>query len=264
MIDQVSKGLFGMVRIIMYFAPIGAFGAITFTIGKYGIKTLIDLGEVVAAVYLVCIVFMIVVFGTALRLAGLSFWRVVSYFKDEILFVFAATSSESMIPRCMEKLEQLGCSKQVTGLVMPTGFSFNMDGSAIYITMGVLFIAHATNTDLSWSQQLLILVVTLFTSKGAAGVTGGGFVALAATIPVIGVLPVGGLTLLLGVDRFMSEARAATNLTGNIVATLVVARWTGGIDYARATRLLNGDTREADAHDLVLAPVPALSEASPA
>jgi len=264
MIDQVSKGLFGMVRIIMYFAPIGAFGAITFTIGKYGIKTLIDLGEVVAAVYLVCIVFMIVVFGTALRLAGLSFWKVVSYFKDEILFVFAATSSESMIPRCMEKLEQLGCSKQVTGLVMPTGFSFNMDGSAIYMTMGVLFIAHATNTDLSWSQQLLILVVTLFTSKGAAGVTGGGFVALAATIPVIGVLPVGGLTLLLGVDRFMSEARAATNLTGNIVATLVVARWTGGIDYARATRLLNGDTREADAHDLVLAPVPALSEASPA
>ncbi len=240
LLEQVSTGLFGMVRIIMYFAPVGAFGAMAFTIGKYGARTLLDLGELVLSVYLVCILFVVIVLGSALRLAGFSIRKVLAYFKDEILFVFAATSAETMIPRSMEKLERLGCNKEVVGLVMPTGFSFNMAGTAIYMTMGVLFIAHATNIELSLTQQFIILFVMLFTSKGAAGVTGGGFVALAATIPAIGVLPVGGLALLIGVDRFMAEIRAATNLASNIIATLVVARWTSSVDYARAIHLLDG------------------------
>jgi Na+/H+-dicarboxylate symporter len=163
---------------------------------------------------------------------------VLAYFKDEILFVFFATSAETMIPRSMAKLERLGCPREVVGLVMPAGFSFNMDGTAIYMTMAVLFIAQATNVDLSWTQQLIILFVMLFTSKGAAGVTGGGFIALAATMPALGVLPIGGLALLVGVDRFMAEIRAATNLTSNVVATLVVGRWVGAIDMERARREL--------------------------
>jgi len=238
LLDQAAKGLFGMVRVIMYAAPIGAFAAIAFTVGKFGITTLLDLGEFVLAVFAVCLGFVVVVFGVALRLCGFRLSRVVGYFKEEILFVFAATSSEAMMPRCMEKLERLGCSKEVVGLVMPAGFSFNMDGAAIYMAMAVLFIAHATNIDLSWSQQLVMLFVMLFTSKGVVGVTGGGFVALAATLPAVGILPIGGLTLLLGVDRFMSEIRAAANLTSNIVATLVVARWSGAVDLAQAMPML--------------------------
>jgi len=264
-LEQVAKGLFAMVRVIMYFAPIGAGAAIAFTVGKFGIKTLLDLGEFVFAVFAVCLAFIVVVFGFVLRLCGFRLSRVVGYFKEEILFVFAATSSEAMMPRCMEKLEQLGCSKEVVGLVMPAGFSFNMDGAAIYMAMAVLFIAHATNIDLSWSQQLVMLFVMLFTSKGVVGVTGGGFVALAATIPAVGILPVGGLTLLLGVDRFMSEIRAAANLTSNIVATLVVARWTGAIDLAHAKRMLGGRNarRTPEAGDVSpdAVPVPAMSRA---
>jgi Na+/H+-dicarboxylate symporter len=224
----------------MYFAPIGAGAAIAFTVGKFGVKTLLDLGEFVFAVFAVCLGFIVVVFGFVLRLCGFRLSRVLGYFKEEILFVFAATSSEAMMPRCMEKLEQLGCAKEVVGLVMPAGFSFNMDAAAIYMAMAVLFIAHATNIDLSMSQQFVILFVMLFTSKGVVGVTGGGFVALAATMPAVGILPIGGLTLLLGVDRFMSEIRAAGNLTSNIVATLVVARWTGAVDLAHAKRMLGG------------------------
>jgi aerobic C4-dicarboxylate transport protein len=184
--------------------------------------------------------FIVVVFGFLLRLCGFRLWRVLGYFKEEILFVFAATASEAMMPRCMEKLEQVGCSKEVVGLVMPAGFSFNMDAAAIYMAMAILFIAHATNIDVSMSQQFVMLFVMLFTSKGVVGLTGGGFVALAATMPAVGILPIGGLTLLLGVDRFMSEIRAAGNLTSNIVATLVVARWTGAIDLAQARRMLGG------------------------
>jgi aerobic C4-dicarboxylate transport protein len=239
-LDQVAKGLFAMVRVIMYFAPIGAGAAIAFTVGKFGVKTLLELGEFVFAVFAVCLAFIVVVFGFVLRLCGFRLSRVMGYFKEEILFVFVATASEAMMPRCMEKLEQLGCSKEVVGLVMPAGFSFNMDAAAIYMAMAVLFIAHATNIDLSMSQQFVMLFVMLFTSKGVVGVTGGGFVALAATIPAIGILPVGGLTLLLGVDRFMSEIRAAGNLISNIVATLVVARWAGAIDLAVAKRIIGG------------------------
>jgi aerobic C4-dicarboxylate transport protein len=187
----------------------------------------------------------ILVLGGVLRLAGFRLWQVLNHFKEEILFVFAATSAETMIPRSMEKLEALGCEKEVVGLVMPTGFSFNMDGTAIYMSMAVLFMAHATGTPISLTQQLGMLLVMLFTSKGAAGVTGGGFIALAATMPALGVLPVAALTLIVGVDRFMAEIRAATNLTSNIVATLVVGRWVQAIDPANAARIMSGQEPRA-------------------
>lgn len=239
MLDTASHALFGMVNIIMRAAPLGAAGAMAFTIGKYGIGTLMSLGELVLAVYLVSVLFVIFILGGFLRLAGFNLFKVLSYFKDEILVVFAATSAETMIPRSMAKLEHLGVRKEVVGLVIPTGFSFNMDGTAIYMTMAVLFIAHATNIELSLAQQLTILFIMLFTSKGAAGVTGGGFIALAATMPAVGVLPVAGLALLIGVDRFMAEIRAATNLTSNIIATLVIGRWVGAVDNERAKAILD-------------------------
>lgn len=240
LLDIVAHALFGMVRFIMYMAPLGALGAIAFTVGKYGVGSLERMGELVAGVYVVSILFVVIVLGGALRLAGFGLWRVLAYFKDEIIFVFCATSAEAMIPRSMAKLEKLGCPKEVVGLVMPAGFSFNMDGTAIYMTMAVLFIANATNIHLSLVQQLTILFVMLFTSKGAAGVTGGGFIALAATMPALGVLPIGGLALLVGIDRFMAEIRAATNLTSNIIATLVVGRWVGAVDMETARRELTG------------------------
>ncbi|MGH7006029.1 MAG: cation:dicarboxylate symporter family transporter, partial [Alphaproteobacteria bacterium] len=252
-LETASHALFGMVNIIMRAAPLGAAGAMAFTIGKYGIGTLLNLGELVLAVYVVSVLFIVIVLGTFLRMAGFSLFKVLSYFKDEILVVFAATSAETMIPRSMAKLEHLGVKKEVVGLVMPTGFSFNMDGTAIYMTMAVLFIAHATNTDLTLWHQLTILLIMLFTSKGAAGVTGGGFIALAATMPTIGVLPVAGLALLIGVDRFMAEIRAATNLTSNIIATLVVGRWVGAVDNERAQAILDSGEMPGEstpAHDV--------------
>jgi len=230
LLDSASVALFGMVRIIMYFAPLAALCAMAFTVGKYGLKTLLDLGQLVASVYIVSILFVVVVLGGFLRISGFGIVRVLNYFKDEILFVFASTSAETMMPRSMQKLEKLGVSKEVVGLVMPGGFSFNMDGTAIYMTMAVLFLAHAFNVELSIWHQLTVLFVMLFTSKGAAGVTGGGFIALAATLPVVDAVPVAGIALLLGVDRFMAEIRAATNLTSNIIATLVVGRWVGAVN----------------------------------
>jgi aerobic C4-dicarboxylate transport protein len=233
-LDSAAAALFGMVRIIMYCAPIAAFCAMAFTVGKYGLRTLLDLGQLVASVYVVSILFVLIVLGAFLRLSGFGIIRVLNYFKDEILFVFAATSAETMMPRSMQKLEKLGVSKEVVGLVMPGGFSLNMDGTAIYMTMSVLFLAHAFNVQLTVWHQLSVLFVMLFTSKGAAGVTGGGFIALAATLPVVDAVPVVGLVLLLGVDRFMAEIRAATNLTSNIIATLVVGRWAGSVDMPTA------------------------------
>jgi Na+/H+-dicarboxylate symporter len=253
-LDSASVALFGMVRIIMYFAPIAAFAAMAFTVGKYGLRTLLDLGQLVASVYIVSILFVLIVLGGFLRLSGFGILRVLNYFKDEILFVFAATSAETMMPRSMQKLEKVGVSKEVVGLVMPGGFSFNMDGTAIYMTMAVLFLAHAFNVELSLWHQLTVLFVMLFTSKGAAGVTGGGFIALAATLPVLDAVPVVGLALLLGVDRFMAEIRAATNLTSNIIATLVVGRWVGAIDMNVANAELKAgfveteETRNWDSH----------------
>lgn len=234
-LESASVALFAMVRIIMQFAPVAALCAMAFTVGKYGLRTLLDLGQLVASVYVVSILFVVIVLGAFLRLSGFNIFRVLNYFKDEILFVFAATSAETMMPRSMQKLEKLGVSKEVVGLVMPAGFSLNMDGTAIYMTMAVLFLAHAFNVELSIGHQLSVLFVMLFTSKGAAGVTGGGFIALAATLPVLDAVPIAGLALLLGVDRFMAEIRAATNLTSNIIATLVVGRWVGGVDMTTAT-----------------------------
>jgi Na+/H+-dicarboxylate symporter len=233
-LESASVALFAMVRIIMQFAPVAALCAMAFTVGKYGPRTLLDLGQLVASVYVVSILFVLIVLGAFLRLSGFNIFRVLDYFKDEILFVFAATSAETMMPRSMQKLEKLGVSKEVVGLVMPGGFSLNMDGTAIYMTMAVLFLAHAFNVELSIGHQLSVLFVMLFTSKGAAGVTGGGFIALAATLPVLDAVPIAGLALLLGVDRFMAEIRAATNLTSNIIATLVVGRWAGGVDMTTA------------------------------
>jgi Na+/H+-dicarboxylate symporter len=251
-LDSASVALFGMVRIIMYFAPLAALCAMAFTVGKYGLRTLLDLGQLVASVYVVSVLFVLIVLGAFLRLSGLSIFRVLNYFKDEILFVFAATSAETMMPRSMQKLEKLGVSREIVGLVMPGGFSFNMDGTAIYMTMAVLFLAHAFNVELTIWHQLSVLFVMLFTSKGAAGVTGGGFIALAATLPVVDAVPVAGIALLLGVDRFMAEIRAATNLTSNIIATLVVGRWVGGVDMKTATAELETgfiETEETRAWD---------------
>jgi aerobic C4-dicarboxylate transport protein len=233
-LESASSALFGMVRIIMYCAPIAALCAMAFTVGKYGLRTLLDLGQLVASVYIVCILFVLIVLGGFLRLSGFGIFRVLNYFKDEVLFVFVATSAEAMMPRSMQKLEKLGVSRDVVGLVMPGGFSLNMDGTAIYMTMSVLFLAHAFNVQLTIWHQLSVLFVMLFTSKGAAGVTGGGFIALAATLPVVDAVPVAGIALLLGADRFMAQMRAATNLTSNIIATLVVGRWVGGIDVPTA------------------------------
>ncbi len=253
-LESASVALFAMVRIIMQFAPIAALCAMAFTVGKYGLRTLFDLGQLVASVYVVSILFVMVVLGAILRLSGFNIFRVLNYFKDEILFVFAATSAETMMPRSMQKLEKVGVSREVVGLVMPGGFSLNMDGTAIYMTMSVLFLAHAFNVHLSLWHQLSVLFVMLFTSKGAAGVTGGGFIALAATLPVVDAVPVAGIALLLGVDRFMAEIRAATNLTSNIIATLVVARWVDGVDMKVALAELRAgfvETGEAQACDAV-------------
>jgi Na+/H+-dicarboxylate symporter len=245
-LDSASVALFAMVRIIMIFAPLAALCAMAFTVGKYGLRTLLDLGQLVASVYIVSILFVVLVLGAFLRICGFGVLRVLNYFKDEILFVFAATSAETMMPRSMQKLEKIGVSKEVVGLVMPGGFSFNMDGTAIYMTMAVLFLAHAFNVELSIGRQLAVLFVMLFTSKGAAGVTGGGFIALAATLPVVDAVPVAGIALLLGVDRFMAEIRAATNLTSNIIATLVVGRWVGAVDMALAKTELQAGFVETD------------------
>ena len=251
-LESASVALFGMVRIIMQFAPVAVFCAMAFTVGKYGLRTLLDLGQLVASVYVVSILFVLIVLGAFLRLSGFNILRVLNYFKDEVLFVFAATSAETMMPRSMLKLEKLGVSKEVVGLVMPGGFSLNMDGTAIYMTMSVLFLAHAFNVQLSIWHQLSVLFVMLFTSKGAAGVTGGGFIALAATLPVLDAVPIAGIALLLGVDRFMAEIRAATNLTSNIIATLVVGRWVGGVDMKLATAELKAgfvETAETQVSD---------------
>ena len=224
LLERLSAILFGMIDRIMRLAPIGAFGAMAFTIGKYGAGALLSLGKLMAAVYLTCGFFIAVVLGIIARLSGFSLWRLLRHIKEEILLVLGTSSSESALPAIMEKLEAYGCARPIVGLVIPTGYSFNLDGTSIYLTMAAVFIAQATDTQLGLGQQLTILAVLLLTSKGAAAVTGGGFVTLAATLSSVDVLPVAGLALLLGVDRFMSEARAITNVIGNAVATMVIAK----------------------------------------
>jgi aerobic C4-dicarboxylate transport protein len=204
-----------------------------FTIGKYGIGSLFSLGKLMGTFYLTCLIFVFVVLGIIARLHGFSVWKFVKYIKEELLIVLGTSSSESVLPRMMEKLENLGARKSVVGLVIPTGYSFNLDGTSIYLTMAAVFIAQATDTPMTLVQQLTLLAVLLLTSKGAAGITGSGFIVLAATLSAVGGVPVAGLALILGIDRFMSEARALTNLVGNGVATLVVAKWTGDLDMAR-------------------------------
>ncbi|MDF2873586.1 MAG: dctA2 [Sporomusa sp.] len=238
-IDEVSHGFFQIVGIIMKAAPIGAFGAIAFTIGQYGLASLIPLAKLMGSFYLTCVLFIFVVLGLITRISGFSIIKFIGYIKEELLIVLGTSSSESVLPRMMDKMEKLGCSKSVVGLVIPTGYSFNLDGTSIYLTMAAIFVAQATNTDLTMGQQLTMLAVLLVTSKGAAGVTGSGFITLAATLSVIPTVPVAGLALILGIDRFMSEARALTNLIGNGVATVVVSRWENELDSQQLTLGLN-------------------------
>src|SRR6478672_11021122 len=252
-ISMVSDGLFAVVGLIMRLAPIGAFGAMAFTVGRYGLGSLLSLGKLMAGVYITCAFFVFVVLGAIAAMVGFNIVKFLKYIGEEILIVLGTSSSETVLPRLMAKMERLGCSKPVVGLVIPTGYSFNLDGTSIYMTMSAIFIAQATNTHLSVPQQLAILGVLLLTSKGAAAVTGGGFVTLAATLSAIPVLPVAGLGLLIGIDPFMSRARSLTNLIGNAVGTIVIARWEGALDARRMTRILNGETAEdADAPESVL------------
>lgn len=247
LLDEVAHALFGVVGLIMKAAPVGAFGAMAFTIGKYGLGSLIALGKLMAGVYVTCALFVFVILGLVLKACGLSPLQFFGYLKEELLIVLGTSSSESVLPRMMNKLEALGCARPVVGMTIPTGYSFNLDGTCIYLTMAAIFIAQATNTPLTLSQQLTILLVLMLTSKGAAAVTGGGFITLAATLASIGTPPVAGLVLLIGVDRFMSEARALTNMIGNGVATVVVAKWENAFDMDRARRVLAGEAPTVDA-----------------
>lgn len=252
-IEKTSHVLFAIVGMIMKVAPIGAFGAMAFTIGKYGVGSLLSLAKLMGSFYATCLIFIFVVLGTIARMHGFSVWKFIKYIKEELFIVLGTSSSESVLPRMMAKLENLGVRKSTVGLVIPTGYSFNLDGTSIYLTMAAVFIAQATDTPMTLTQQLTLLGVLLLTSKGAAGVTGSGFIVLAATLSAVGHVPVAGLALILGIDRFMSEARALTNLVGNGVATVVVGKWTGDLDTARMQAVLNHETAaEADAPEAVL------------
>jgi aerobic C4-dicarboxylate transport protein len=254
-IETLSHMIFGVVNIIMKAAPIGAFGAMAFTIGKYGVKSLIPLASLVGSFYLTCALFVVIVLGIIARLTGFSIFRYLAYIKEELLIVLGTSSSESALPAIMRKLEKLGCPKSVVGLVVPTGYSFNLDGTNIYMTMAALFVAQATNTDLTLTQELTILLVAMLTSKGASGITGAGFITLAATLAVVPTIPVAGMTLILGIDKFMSECRALTNIIGNGVATIVVSKWEGELDQERLSAELKnpstdeGSLREQAVHE---------------
>jgi aerobic C4-dicarboxylate transport protein len=250
MIDAASGLVFGAINIIMKLAPIGAFGAMAFTIGRYGIGSLGPLAMLIGPFYLTSVIFVVVVLGGIAWAAGFNIFRFLAYIKEEILIVLGTSSSDSALPSLMEKLERLGCSKPVVGLVVPTGYVFNTDGTSIYMTMAALFVAQATNTDLSLTQQLAIFAVAMLTSKGASGVTGASFIALVGTLSVVPTIPVAGMALILGVDRFMSEARALVNMIGNGVATVVMARWEGELDQARMDAVLRGHAGDEDAVSL--------------
>jgi len=239
-IDGLSAVLFKIVSVVMRLAPLGAFGAMAFTIGNFGLGTLRQLGGLILCFYTTSALFVFLMLGTVMRVCGLSIVKFLRYIWEEILVVLGTSSSESALPLMMRKMERLGCSKSVVGMVVPMGYSFNLDGTSIYLTLATLFIAQATNTHVTLGQELEILAVLLLTSKGAAAVTGGGFITLAATLSAVGNIPVAGLCLLLGIDRFMSEARAITNLIGNGVASVAVSRWEGELDGERARAVLDG------------------------
>ena len=257
LIERLSHVLFRIVGVIMKVAPIGAFGAMAYTIGKHGVGSLAQLANLMGAFYLTCLLFIFGVLGSIAALHGFSIWKLIKYIKEELFLVLGTSSSESALPRLMAKMENAGAEKSVVGLVVPTGYSFNLDGTAIYLTMAAVFIAQATNTPMDLTQQITLLAILLLTSKGAAGVTGSGFIVLAATLSAVGSIPVAGLALILGIDRFMSEARALTNFIGNSVATLVVAKWVKALDTDRLTAVLNNETQdEADFPELVLDDAP--------
>ncbi len=241
-LEDAAKLFFGIIGVVVRLAPIGAFGAMGFTIGKYGIGALMQLGALVATFYLTSILFVLVVLGTIAWACGFSILRFLAYIREELLIVLGTSSSESVLPQMMMKLENAGARRSVVGLVIPTGYSFNLDGTNIYMTLATLFLAQATNTHITLTQELALLGVAMLTSKGASGVTGAGFITLAATLAVVPDIPIAALAVLVGVDRFMSECRALTNLVGNGVATLVVARWEGALDRERLTRVLRGET----------------------
>jgi Na+/H+-dicarboxylate symporter len=225
----------------MWLAPIGAGAGIAFTIGDYGVGSLAALLNLMIALFVTTILFIVVVLGLVMRIAGLRLWPLLRFIKDEILVTLGTCSTEAVLPQVMRKMEEAGVDRPVVGLVLPTGYTFNTDGTSIYLTMATIFIAQATNTHLSLGDQITILLVLLLTSKGSAGVAGAGFIALAATLGTIPALPIAGLVLIVGIDRFLNEARAVTNLIGNCVATLAVARWDGALDMAQARRVLNGE-----------------------
>ncbi|RJG56306.1 dicarboxylate/amino acid:cation symporter [Sphingobium terrigena] len=250
--ERLSLIVFKLVSILMRAAPIGAFGAIAFTIGKYGVGSLANLGALVATFYLTSLLFVVVVLGSVARLTGFSIFKLLRYLKAELLLVLGTSSSEAALPNLIEKMERAGCEKSIVGLVVPTGYSFNLDGTNIYMTLAALFIAQATGVELTLGQELLLLGVAMLSSKGAAGVTGAGFITLAATLSIVPTVPLAGMALILGVDRFMSECRSLTNFIGNAVATIVVARWEGGLDREKLNAALDGQL-----------PAPEVVEASP-
>jgi len=242
--EALSKAFFRMIGMVMMLAPLGAGSAMAFTVGRYGVQSLTPLLKLMGSFYLTCLLFVLIVLGIVARLTGFSIVRYLLYMRDELLVVLGTSSSEVALPQLMLKLERLGCSRQVVGLVIPLGYSFNLDGTNIYLTMAALFVAQALNIDLTLSQQLGILIVAMLTSKGASGVTGAGFITLAATLMVVPSVPVAGLALILGIDRFMSEARALTNIIGNGVATIVIARWEGALDRPRLAAGLAAGSRD--------------------
>jgi aerobic C4-dicarboxylate transport protein len=241
-VDMFLHGMFGIVRMVMFLAPIGAFGAIAFTIGKYGIGSMANYGKLIIAVYGTCLIFIVFVLGAVAWWCRISMFAYLRYIREELLITFGTASTESVLPQMVLKLENAGCEQTIVGLVLPAGYTFNPDGTAIYLTIATLFVAQAMNIDLSLSEQMVIFGVLMLTSKGSAGVVGGGFVTLAATLASMHTIPVAGLVLLLGIDRFLNEARAITNLVGNGLATIVVAKWEGEFDHAR-WREVTGDKR---------------------
>ena len=253
-LEALTTPVFKVVGLVMKAAPLGAFGAMAFTIGKFGLGSLVNLAWLVGSFYITSLLFVVVILGFVSRLCGFSVLKLCRYLKAELMLVLGTSSSESALPSLMEKMEKAGCSKSVVGLVVPTGYSFNLDGTNIYMTLAALFIAQATNTELTLGHQVMLLLVAMLSSKGAAGVTGAGFITLAATLAVVPEVPVAGMALILGVDRFMSECRSLTNFIGNAVATVVVSRWENALDPARLEAALNGR----------LSPVPAVAEAAPA
>lgn len=243
-IERIAQVMFGIINMIMKLAPIGAFGAMAFTIGQYGVGSLVQLGQLMICFYITCVFFILVVLGGIARSHGFSILKFIKYIREELMIVLGTSSSESVLPRMLTKMEKLGAKKSVVGLVIPTGYSFNLDGTSIYLTMAAVFIAQATDTPMDLTHQITLLLVLLVASKGAAGVTGSGFIVLAATLSAVGHLPVAGLALILGIDRFMSEARALTNLIGNGVATIVVAKWCKELDEDTLQRELASGGKE--------------------